>query len=223
MKILALDASSHACSAAVVIDGQVAAKRLKIQERGQAEALIPLVAEVLAEANLSCADVDIFAVTVGPGSFTGLRIGLSAARGLALATGKSCAGITSFEVLARAVPEAERQGRTLLACVDAKRAEIFVQCLDADLNPLSAPQAVLPQNIQEILPQSPLLVVGDGAEMLKGFLSQRPETVFRSQEPYLDAVYVGLAAWDRLRAGKPVLPPVPLYLRAPDVTLSKKQ
>ncbi|MBF0353843.1 MAG: tRNA (adenosine(37)-N6)-threonylcarbamoyltransferase complex dimerization subunit type 1 TsaB [Alphaproteobacteria bacterium] len=223
MRILALDASSHACSAALIEDGRVVAHRLNLQERGQAEALIPLVAEVLAEAGLACSDADMIAASVGPGSFTGLRIGLAAARGLCLATGKPFAGISSFEALARAAPEAERLGRIVLACVDAKRAEIFVQCLDESLNALNEPQALLAEEVPSHLPQGPLLVAGDGAATLKDILSQRPDALFSSAPPHLDAVWVGMAAFERLAEGRPVLPPAPLYLRAPDVTISKKQ
>lgn len=222
MKILALDASSQACSAAVIDDGQVVAGRLKSLERGQAEALIPLAAEVLAEAGLACSGADIIACTVGPGSFTGLRIGLAAARGLVLATGRRFAGITSFEALARAVPPEDRRGRRLMVVVDAKRAELFIQFLDEKLVPLGEPRAAGPEDIGALLPPGPLLVAGDGAARLKPLLSGRPDTLF-AKEASLDARWVGLAVWDRLRAGREVLPPEPLYLRAPDVTLSKKQ
>jgi tRNA threonylcarbamoyladenosine biosynthesis protein TsaB len=221
MKILALDASSQACSAAVVTDGQVVAHRLRQLERGQAEALIPLAAEALAEAGLACAGADVIACTVGPGSFTGLRIGLAAARGLVLATGKRFAGVTSFEALGRAVPPDERQGHAILAAVDAKRAELFVQFLDDRLNPLGEPLAVLPAAIMAHLPPGPLLVVGDGAPRLQEVLKGQAQVRFAQIGP-IDAQWVGLAVWDRLQAGLEVLPPVPLYLRAPDVTLSKK-
>lgn len=222
MKILALDASSQACSAAVIDDGKVVAGRLKRLERGQAEALIPLAAEALAEAGLACAGADIIACTVGPGSFTGLRIGLAAARGLVLATGRSFAGITSFEALARAVPPEDRKGRRILVAVDAKRAELFIQLLDEKLAPLGEAQAASPENIGALLPPGPLLVTGDGAERLKPLLSGRPDTLF-AKEAGIDAQWVGLAVWDRLQAGSELLGPIPLYLRAPDVTLSKKQ
>ena len=222
MKILALDASSHACSAAVVEDGRLISHRLRMLERGQAEALIPLAAEALAEAGLTCSGADVIACTVGPGSFTGLRIGLAAARGLVLATGRRFAGVSSFEALARALPADQRRGRTILAAVDAKRAELFLQLLDPALDPVGEPFAATPEAAVSWLPAGPLLIVGDGAERLKPVLADRSETQF-SAETCVDAQWVGLAAWDRLQAGRTVLPPTPLYLRAPDVTLSKKQ
>jgi tRNA threonylcarbamoyladenosine biosynthesis protein TsaB len=222
MKILALDASSRACSAALIVDGRVAAHRLLALDRGQAEALIPLAAEVLAEAGLVCSGADVIACTVGPGSFTGLRIGLAAARGLVLATGKPFAGVTSFEALARAIPCEGRKGRTLLAAVDAKRAELFVQFLNEALEPLGDPLAVLPEEIAGHVPGGPLFVVGDGAGRLKDALAGRADCQF-GNESNIDARWVGLAAHDRLSGGRLVLPPEPLYLRAPDVTLAKSK
>lgn len=219
MKILALDASSHACSAALIDEGRVVAQRLKLLERGQAEALIPLAAEVLAEAGLACSGADTIACPVGPGSFTGLRIGLAAARGLALATGKPFAGVTSFEALARAIPMEERQGKTILAAVDAKRDELFVQYLDENLNALGEPFAARPEAVAESLPQGPMVVAGDGAARLKPVLAGAR---FLADRP-LEAAFAGLAVYERLQAGRETLPPVPLYLRAPDVTISKKQ
>lgn len=219
MKILALDASSHACSAALIDEGRVAAQRLRLLERGQAEALIPLAAEVLAEAGLACSGADYIACPVGPGSFTGLRIGLAAARGLALATGRPFAGVTSFEALARAIPMEERRGKTILVAVDAKRDELFLQYLDENLAALGDPFAAKPEAVGESPSSGPLILAGDGAARLKPFLA---DAGFAPDQP-MQAAFAGLAVYDRLQAGRPVLPPVPLYLRAPDVTISKKK
>ncbi|MCB2100253.1 MAG: tRNA (adenosine(37)-N6)-threonylcarbamoyltransferase complex dimerization subunit type 1 TsaB, partial [Rhodobacterales bacterium] len=105
--LLALDSATGACSAAVRAGGALVAHRFQAMARGQAEALMPMAAEVLAEAGLTATDLDGVAVTRGPGAFTGLRIGLSAARGLALAAGVPCLGVTTFQALAEAVPDAE--------------------------------------------------------------------------------------------------------------------
>ena len=110
MKLLAFDTATTGCSAALFLGGRLAAHQAAAMARGQSEALMPMIAEVLAEGGCSYGDLDALAVTVGPGAFTGLRIGLSAARGLALALAVPCAGVTTLEAVARAVPETARAG-----------------------------------------------------------------------------------------------------------------
>ncbi len=99
MKVLAFDCSGASCSAAVLIDDRPAAQRFAPMERGHAETLLPMIETVLREAALTPAALDLLAVTVGPGSFTGLRIGLAAARGLALARKLPAIGVTSFDAV----------------------------------------------------------------------------------------------------------------------------
>src|SRR5450432_1394851 len=112
MTILALDTSGAACSVALRDGaGRLLAHRFEALARGHAERLMPMLREVMAEADVDFAALALIAVTTGPGSFTGIRVGLAAARGLALASGLPILGITAFEALAGAVPAAERQGR----------------------------------------------------------------------------------------------------------------
>jgi tRNA threonylcarbamoyladenosine biosynthesis protein TsaB len=218
--ILALDAASSACSAALLDGGHLLAHRHAAMERGQAEALIPLLAETLAEAGLDSTAADLIACTVGPGAFTGVRIGLAAARGLALATGKPFSGITTLEAVAAATPEAERQGRALLALVDARRTELFAQIFDASLTPLGEPFAALPEDMAAHLPPGPLLIAGEKAELVVAALPGRDVLISRAlAQP--DALWVARLALKRAEQGLPARPAQPLYLRAPDVTLAK--
>ena len=113
MRLLALDTATSACSAALWQDGTVLARHLQPMARGQSEALLPMVAAVMAEAGLAFADLDLLAVTVGPGTFTGIRIGLAAARGLALATGLPLAGIATTEAVAGGHSVARASGSAL--------------------------------------------------------------------------------------------------------------
>src|SRR5215467_10709212 len=99
MKVLAFDCSGASCSAAVLIDDRPAAQRFAPMERGHAETLLPMIETVLREAGLTPAMLDLLAVTVGPGSFTGLRIGLAAGRGLALARALPAIGVPSFDAV----------------------------------------------------------------------------------------------------------------------------
>jgi len=95
--VLALDAALSACSVAVLFEGEVVAHRRSDMARGQAAALLPMVREAMAEAQFSFESIDLVAVSIGPGHFTGLRIGLAAAQGLALACGVPLAGVTRSE------------------------------------------------------------------------------------------------------------------------------
>lgn len=104
--VLAIDTSLDACSAAVVRGDDELAKCRELMSRGQAERLAPMVREVLIDARVSPSDVDRLAVTTGPGSFTGVRVGLSFARAMALALGKPCIGVNTLEALALSDDEA---------------------------------------------------------------------------------------------------------------------
>ncbi len=217
MKVLALETAGAACSVAVWDDAIIAARFLSIG-RGHAELLAPMIAEVLAEAGISAAEVDRLAVTVGPGAFTGLRVGLATARGLALASNTPLVGITTFEALAHAVPAEERAGRTLLVVVESRRSELFLQRFDAALIPIGAPLVLTAEACAATLPAGPLLVAGDGALHLRAALADRAETLFAAGQGQASAAVVArIAATLPAGAG---LPPRPLYLRAPDAKLS---
>ncbi|MEA2781629.1 MAG: tRNA threonylcarbamoyladenosine biosynthesis protein TsaB, partial [Rhodospirillaceae bacterium] len=133
--ILALDAAAAACSAAVWRDGAILAQRRQAMARGHAEALMPLVLETLQAAGLDFPDLSRIAVGVGPGSFTGIRIALAAARGIGLAASLPVVGVDSFSAVAAAIPEATRRGRALLVVIDSKRRELFGRYYDDELNP----------------------------------------------------------------------------------------
>ncbi|MBE0531054.1 MAG: tRNA (adenosine(37)-N6)-threonylcarbamoyltransferase complex dimerization subunit type 1 TsaB, partial [Rhodospirillales bacterium] len=165
MKLLALDTATAACSVAVWVDGTIRAQCLRPMARGQSEALMPMVVAALAEAGLAFADLDAVAATVGPGAFTGLRIGLAAARAMALAAGLPCLGVTTLEAVAANVPEAECQGAAILVVLDAKRADLYAQVFSADLEPLTEPRAVLPADLAGLLPEGPVVVAGDAAAL----------------------------------------------------------
>jgi tRNA threonylcarbamoyladenosine biosynthesis protein TsaB len=214
MIVLAIDTSTSACSAALWRDGAVLARRLRQMARGQSEALMPMVAEVMAEAGLDFTGLDLLAVTVGPGAFTGLRIGLAAARGLALASGLPLAGVSTPLAVAAGVPMEERRGRTILAVIDSRRDELWAQVFAEDLTPLGEVAALLPHQAAA-LAEGPVVVVGDAAPSVLAHLA---DGVAASSPGWPDsAVVAGLAAaqW----AAGCALPPEPLYLRPPDVTL----
>jgi tRNA threonylcarbamoyladenosine biosynthesis protein TsaB len=215
MIVLALDTSTSACSAAVWRDGIVLARRLEAMARGQSEALMPMVRAVLTEAGMAMGDLGLLAVTVGPGAFTGLRIGLAAARGLSLASGLPLAGVSTPEAVVAAVPQAGRRGRTVLAVIESKREEVWVQAFAGDtLAPLAPVAALLPERAAALV-AGPVLVVGDAAARVLALL---PDAVAASQPGWPDAAVVAALAAEHWAAGT-ALPPDPLYLRPADVTL----
>jgi tRNA threonylcarbamoyladenosine biosynthesis protein TsaB len=217
MIVLAMDSSTSACSAALWSEGKVLARRLSPMARGQSEALLPMVAEVMGEAGLSFADLGLLAVTVGPGAFTGLRIGLAAARGLALATGLPLAGVTTTVAVAAGLSPEERQGRRVLVAMESRREEKWLQLFDSALVPLSAIRALAPGQAAELASDS-LVVAGDAADLILPYL---PGAVVASSPGYPDAALVAALAAEHWAKGE-ALPPEPLYLREADVTMPGK-
>ncbi|OIR09115.1 tRNA threonylcarbamoyladenosine biosynthesis protein TsaB [mine drainage metagenome] len=212
--VLAFDCSTAACSAAVLAAGAIRAARFQALARGQAEVLMPMIAEVMAEAGLGWPQLGLIGVVVGPGTFTGLRIALAAARGMAFAAGLPVAGVTSCAAVAHGVPEAERRGHTLLVAVDGKREDLFVQPFAADLTPLAPPRALMAAEAAR-LAEGPVLIAGDAGPRLAEAL---PGARLSAAPPLPDARIVAALALAQWRAGT-ALPPEPLYLRPPDVTL----
>lgn len=216
MKVLALDSATSACSTALWADGAVIARRFVPMARGQSEALVPMIAEVMAEAGLAFADLDLLAVTVGPGAFTGIRIGLAAARALALAAGKPLAGIATPDAVAAAIPEPQRQGRTILVALESRRAEVWVQTFAADLTPLGACAALVPAEAARLI-SGPVVLAGDAAALVAPLM---PNAELARSPGAPDAAWVAALAAARFAAGTH-LPPEPLYLRPADVTMPK--
>ncbi|SMH56635.1 tRNA (adenosine(37)-N6)-threonylcarbamoyltransferase complex dimerization subunit type 1 TsaB [Azospirillum agricola] len=222
MKVLGLDTATSGCSAALWDDGALTVRRSAPMARGQAEVLVPLAQAVLADAGIGFSGIDRIAVTVGPGAFTGLRIALAAARGIAVAQDLPVIGVTTFDAVAHGLPEAERAGRAVLVTVDSRRTEPFLQLFDAALAPLGEPAmlepAAVPAWLDARLPSgAPLLIAGDGAGPLRPVLDGRPDLSWATGDGVPDAAVVAA-----LGAARPAgLPAEPFYLRPPDVTLPK--
>src|SRR5919108_1302753 len=127
MRVLAIDTALEACSAAVLdTSGGITASETAIMTRGHAEALMPLLARVMIQAGIEFGDLDRIAVTTGPGSFTGLRVGISAARGIALAAGKSGIGLSPLAGFP-APPIAGDDSTQIVAAIDAPPDPIYFQ------------------------------------------------------------------------------------------------
>jgi tRNA threonylcarbamoyladenosine biosynthesis protein TsaB len=216
-RVLAFDCAGRGCAVAVRAGSRLLARRREAMERGQAGRLVPMIASVLDEAGMKASALDLIAVTTGPGGFTGIRIGLATARGLALATGKPAIGISNFDAIAAAVPPSARRGRSLIVALDSKRAEFFLQAFGESGTVLGAGRQVAPAQLQSFLPPGALILAGDAAALLAPLLAGRD--VVRAQDAELpDPALIARLALSRFGA-EPLPPPLPLYLRPPDTTL----
>jgi len=222
-KILALDSASAACSAALMVEGVVVAHEWEAMERGHAAALMPMVERVMAGHEYR--DLDAIAVTVGPGAYTGLRIGLATARGLALAAARPIIGITSFAAVARGARKADAAA-PMLVVLETKRADVYVQAFDAAAAPTGEPACLAPQGIAAAyaaLWQSaqPVVLAGDALARFTAHLPQDCRYVCASGTGLADAAVVACEAGERWQRGDVALDapaPRPLYLRPPDVS-----
>jgi tRNA threonylcarbamoyladenosine biosynthesis protein TsaB len=206
MIVLALDTCLDACSVAVCEDGRTLASASQVMARGHQERLAPMTRAVMAEAGVAFAALDRIGVTVGPGSFTGLRVGLAFAKGLALALERPCIGIGTLEALA--------SGRSgfAAACIDAHRGQTYLQIFIDGCSAM-APDVLLTETaaarLAELYPGGPAVLIGSGAPLLAEALPGAE--VLPEVRPDL-TVIAALAA----SARAPLAPPRPLYLRAPD-------
>jgi tRNA threonylcarbamoyladenosine biosynthesis protein TsaB len=215
MRILAMDTSAGACSAALRDDGGIV-ERVEEMQRGHAEALMPMIISVMREAGRQFRDLDLVAVTVGPGAFTGLRVGLAAARGIALAAGLPCFGVTTLEVIAEAIDWPTLAHRPALVVLDNRQGGAYAQLYQADraLEPASI------QSIQVLVERhagAPIAVAGDVPPPLIAALRALGSAVEAiAVPPYPTAGRVAAIAARRWLAGeRPSAPPAPLYLQPP--------
>lgn len=207
-RVLAMDAACARCSAAMVVQGVVRAERHVDAARGHAAVLPALVREVLAEAGGMAAGVDLVAVTVGPGSFTGLRAGLALARGIALASGAALVGVSLGEAFGEAMPLIGQ--RRLWTAVDSRRGRVF----------LESDGAVVAVSLDDLpRPPGPIAVAGDAAVAVAARLAARGDNVMLTNARLPLARHVATAALRRQAGGPPGREAVPIYVDPPEARL----
>jgi len=215
MLILAIDTALDACSAAV-LDTETAdllAQEQSFMKRGHAEALMPMIARVMQSANLAFTALDRIAVTAGPGSFTGLRVGISAARGLALAAKRPAVGLTTLSAYAAAIVGQSRTA-PVISAIDARHDHVYFQIVAGDGSQLVRPKVA---SIDEAIAASQFgapHLVGNAA----GILADRwpkdgPQPVAVDAQAAPD---IGWVAWLGAAADPDTNPARPFYLKAPD-------
>lgn len=214
-KVLAFDTGAAACTVAVLDEARVV-ERQQPMARGHAEALLPLILEVLGEAGLSFADLDLLAVTVGPGAFTGLRVGLAAARGIRLASGLPCLGVPTLEALAASARRQLACATPILAVLDTGRGDVYAQRFGADGAPDGEAVAAALDDLPALVLPAGVCVAGDAAGAVTAVLRAAGIQAVSLVIGVPSAAVVAALALARWQAGDRALsPPEPLYLRAP--------
>ena len=205
-----MDTTTDRASVAVVSEGAVLGE-VRVHAPAHSRRLMPAVDFLLASLALAPLDVDGFAVTAGPGSFTGLRIGLACVQGLALAAGRPCVGLGTLDVLAARLAGA---APALVAAMDAHRGEVYVATYDAQARPTAEPRTVAPESAFMGLPRGAAFI-GNGAERYRDAIRAAvPDAAFPERSTFLAAT-LGRLAEPILAAGGGVAPSAlrPLYLR----------
>lgn len=220
LTILAIDTSGDFCDAALVRGGKTIACDTLSMSRGYVEALAPLVQRLLRKTEISFTDLDLVGVTRGPGSFTGVRTGLAAARGFAYAAGCPAIGVSSFSAVAAGAVQCGNM--PVLVALETRRADYFIQMFDSKAQPLSAPAVMDAERVYGLIEGQGLVLAGNAAFRLS-------EEIFSSNTPDVEILPAGSVptsvlvaeiarnilnakgvAWDTLS---------PLYLRAPEAKI----
>ena len=207
MIVLALDTAGVDCAAAIYDSGRntMLGEASDMIGKGHAEHLMGIVDRALDQAGVTLSDVDRLAVTIGPGSFTGIRVGVAAARGFALSLDIPAVGITTLEVMAAAQRE-KTPGRAVLAAMDAKREEIYLQSFAADGVALDEARAVSIAEAQAFAAGFDGEITGSATPILK------PDATGEYANSFPISIVARLGAAANPNTGKPK----PLYLRGPD-------
>jgi len=215
MLILAIDTALDACAAGVLDTdaGKLIARQSEAMKRGHAEALMPLIARVIKEAGVGFAALDRIAATTGPGSFTGLRVGLSAARGIALAANKPAVGVTTLT--AYAAPVVSESGEhPVISAIDARHGHVYFQVVSGDGSSLIRPRV---GPIEEALGAARFgaaHLVGNAAQILSDrWPADAPPPFKVDAQAAPDITWV---AWVGAAVSPNSAPARPFYLRAPD-------
>jgi tRNA threonylcarbamoyl adenosine modification protein YeaZ len=218
MRILAIDTALGACAAAVYDSeaGSIAAVESHAMARGHAEALMPLIVRVMDRAGTEFLELDRIAVTVGPGSFTGLRVGIAAARGIALAAGRPAVGVSTLAAYAAPHIAVDRADAVVVA-IDARNAQVYFQLFGPGGRSLVSPRHValgeaLALEPVRALARSPYIAGSAAALVAAAWPAECPPPVAAEAKPAPDIEWVAKLG---AVAQASLAPPKPAYLRPP--------
>lgn len=226
MRILGIDTATWIASVGLRIGQALVAEKSQAASGSHAVSLLELIEETLRTAGIAVHDLDAIAVSSGPGTFTGLRVSLSVAKGLAYATGARLVGVPTLEALARSVADQESP---ICALLDARKGEVYAACFQPTregLRRLTADLLLTPEALLEQLP-APCVILGDGVSRYGEFLRHRVKTPMTLLSP--DAYgprggVVALMGAERLQAGESddLSRLEPTYIRPPDAELKAR-
>ncbi|MFD1744764.1 tRNA (adenosine(37)-N6)-threonylcarbamoyltransferase complex dimerization subunit type 1 TsaB [Rhizobium helianthi] len=207
MHVLAIDTAGVDCSAAIyhASEKRVLSSVIDRIGKGHAERLMAMIEEALQAADLILPSIDRIAVTIGPGSFTGIRVGVAAARGLGLALDVDVVGVSTLQALAMKHLD-EDASRPVIAAMDAKRNEIYAQAFDEHCQPLGQPESLSLDQLKALAHKHSATVTGSAVALLSG--------LEKSEDP--DRFNIAIVAKLGAQAQPGVDIAKPLYLRGPD-------
>lgn len=224
MKVLAIDTAMNACSACVYDheNGQVKSESLEMT-RGHAEALMPMIERIMAKANASYGDIDLLAVTKGPGAFTGMRIGISTAKALALVLNKPLVGICSFKALletykAQTCPQTGHYA----ILIETKRTDYYFALFDSNNDAIIPGQVMPAETIIKALGKTHPVLLGDAITRFKSENSVYKNlfsSIHMQEFPDIEIISkMAIEDWERKNKKEPF---TPSYLRPADVSYAK--
>lgn len=210
MKILAIDTSASSGSIALLEDDQVIAELTTCTQKTHVERLLPLIKTLLSSINTKIEDVDGFALTIGPGSFTGLRIGLAAIKGLAWSLNKPVVGVSTLEALAMNIPYSDKP---ICPILDARKKEVYAgiyKCNDNGPTCIMDDATISPQLLIERI-KEPTIFLGDGIKIISELKSEianrKSQIVFAPSHLWsIRALNIGLLAWKMFKKGDAGIP-----------------
>jgi tRNA threonylcarbamoyladenosine biosynthesis protein TsaB len=203
--------------------GDLIAFDRRAMRHGHGEALMPMIAALAPDTPPR--DIDIVAASVGPGGFTGIRVGLAAAHGIALAAGARTIGVTTFAAVSASLVGPD-QARPILVAIDSRRSDFYVQLIAGDgaaiAPPAAVPETDLARYVTGLIGEMPMLVAGDAAGAAAAALKGKAgaDVVADSAADALGVLAACRAVWQGRATPEPL---TPLYLRAPDVSFPKRR
>jgi tRNA threonylcarbamoyladenosine biosynthesis protein TsaB len=218
LNILFFDAASSVCSAAIFADGVVIAKNQKLITNQHAEILVSMIEQILSDVKMDYSDLNLISTTIGPGSFTGIRIGLATARGLSLACNIPLIGVTNFEVLAYAVERIDRVGRRILVILETKRDDFYTCVYSEQLDLINGPMAIEGDALEKLSDPGRTIVLGDGVKRALPFFPCSGTTLIR-QKTRKNIAFQVIADLvnDRFKLGAKLEKPAPMYINPPNI------
>jgi tRNA threonylcarbamoyl adenosine modification protein YeaZ len=213
-RVLAIDTALGACAVCVMEAGRPLPLSLDVEEMttGQAEALMPMIQRVMAQVEGGFASLERVAVTVGPGSFTGLRIGIAAARSIGLAAGIPVVGVSTLSAYAAPLVNAQESGAIAVG-IDARHGQLFFQAFTAAGRTIVLPRVISAREAGRAIGSGPVKLAGSGAAALATeTMALGLKAAIADMRPAPDVTWVARLG---LAADPATATPKPLYLRAP--------